>query len=163
VTLGVDPGANLGLAIVKWVSGRDKPYVVLAHETVTTDTELAVSKRLATYGNAICEMLLLSNFSDINDAWVEVPWRRSRKTGRLSVYTRGGFNVAGIALLCAITGTVITTLQAAGLTVHEVPAPTGKQAKNWTKQKQHEVKMLTDLGKCNEHEAVAIRLAISGT
>jgi len=161
VSLGVDPGVNLGIAIAR----RRQPgepskfgYVLLHYSTIRTPPEHNAAERVAEYRDglrAICHA------TKIHSAHVEVPWRRVRTGNALSVYTRGGKNVGNLVLLAAITGAVFSVLHECRIPVYEIPAPMGFRSKAWEKQKEYEAKGVfgADLRK---HEAVAAMLALKG-
>jgi Holliday junction resolvasome RuvABC endonuclease subunit len=157
--LGIDPGVNLGLVVADISSGgRTHSYEVLEHITITTDTRATVADRLAAYGSAVESYA--TRYKPVR-AVVEVRYRYSGRTGKMSAYTREGRNNAGLCLLDLITGSIVYALFRAGVPVKLVSSPTGKTAKDYAKMRQAEAKMLTGL-KLNEHEAVALALALSG-
>jgi Holliday junction resolvasome RuvABC endonuclease subunit len=159
VILGVDPGANCGLAFCRRRDLQERgrfAYVVAHHSTVKTDTALTVAERVKQYRVEIARAIALFGADSVR---VEVPWRYGRRG--LSVYTRDGRNVGGIALLLAITGCVMTVCHELGVPVVEVPAPTGYAAKGWEKQRETVAKQLTGI-ELRKHEAVACCLAIGG-
>ena len=161
VSLGVDPGANCGLAIARHrqpgEAGRYR-YVLAHHLTIKTPPEHNVAERVAEYRQAL--IAACTTFKP-DAAYVEVPWHQSRKSNALSVYTRDGKNVGGIALLCAITGGVFAVLHQCGVPIYEVPAPTGKSAAKWEKQKEVECRGVYGV-ELKKHEAVAGMLALKG-
>lgn len=165
-TLGIDPGVNTGLVLAQVYPGsprfgeseRTYSYEVLEHITITTDTKASVADRLAAYGSAV-EGYATRYRPGL--AVVEVRYRYSKRTGKMSAYTREGRNNAGLCLLDLITGSIIYALSRAGVPVKLVSSPTGAAAKGYTKQRQMQGKMLTGLS-LNEHEAVALALALSG-
>jgi hypothetical protein len=160
-SLGIDPGAHLGLVVVRRAAPVDRGrfgYVVLRSATIKTPTEHTVAERLAEYRDSL--RATFDVFAGtIGCARIEVPWRYGKKG--LSIYTRGGGNVGSIGLLIAITGCAITVCHEHHIPVYEVPAPTGKLAAKWEKQKEWEAKSLTGT-ELKKHEAVACCLAIKG-
>jgi len=165
--IGVDPGCDLGLACVRRVDtpGRGRRYEVVEELTIKTDTKELWEVRLIDYAVAIDKWLHAAipatQLFGIS-AVVEVPYRYSRRTGKLTAYTRGGRNVMGLIQLAMVTSRVMMVLAQAGVTVTTKPAPIGKSAKGWEKQKRKEAFLLTGHQPSSGHAAVAVMLAVSG-
>jgi Holliday junction resolvasome RuvABC endonuclease subunit len=161
VSIGIDPGMEMGIFVARRaLPGVIPQYECLLHNTVKTSPADPMFGRLLCCYTVLAQVLGAHRPSR---AYIEVPWRRARRTGKLSVYTRQGRNVAGIAQLCAVTGVAIVTVHASVVMplIVEIPSPTGKLAKCWEKQKQHEAHLVYGL-ELNGHEAVAAMLALKG-
>ena len=161
VILGLDPGANLGLAVARRKQpgeGHHFGYFLMHHSTTKTPSEHNVAERLEEYRQAVVAACLEYR---PDAAYVEVPWRKARGKNALSVYTHSGKNVGSLALLCAITGGVLATLHSCGVPVYEVPSPIGKRSKEWEAQKEYEAKGVYGV-ELRKHEAVSAMLALKG-
>ena len=153
-TLGIDPGASCGLAVVTMWQGDKRRYEVLHHSTVKTDANEPLSLRLRSYALAVGAVL--PKWPDIKQAYIEVPWHGQ------SIYTRGARNVYSLGVLLLITGAVIAECHRHEIDVIEVPAPIGKRARNWEKQMRWQAEQLTNFTGGTGHEAVAVMLAVKG-